>query len=395
MKALVKTYLNIRTDQPVIALNNNPGYYEPGEEIEVTGTVIGQLYKENSIWYRLANNAYVWSGGIDGVEFAWNAEAFASLTEAEQHAVLLMAKEYYSPRFLSDEYGVTGVFIGKKKQHGTELPMLSLNFQVKTKGNATGCTQIPAFLPFKGFAIPTDVIEEDFMEMQVSFAGDKLRGKPGGTLSRINREDWGSCAFIAEKELDGFTNYYLVTNYHVAAFDLLLQKKFSYDVSKHDSFLHLVMPCWQADSNEQNKIGFLYKGLFDEWHDTALIRIPDESLISNLLIGNARIAGVLEIVDHVSFIGAAVTMYGGFSGIVTGKKIVSVNSSQRGRINGEIFVKSELIQVEKMSSGGDSGSPVLIGDQLIGIIVGADRHNTYILSAEKITSFFNLKISTK
>ena len=88
-------------------------------------------------------------------------------------------------------------------------------------------------------------------------------------------------------------------------------------------------------------------------------------------------------------------MYGGFSGTVTGKRSVSVNSSQRGRINGEVFVKSELIQVEKMSHGGDSGSPVMIGDQLVGIIIGADKNNTYVLSADKILSFFNLKISAK
>lgn len=395
MKALVKTYLNIRTDHPALELNNNPGYYNPGDEIEVTETIIGQAFKGNPIWYRLSNNAFVWSGGIDGVEFSWNSPAFASLTRQQQYDVLLLAKDYYLKKMLSDDYGVTGIFIGKKIIDNTEQPLLCLGFQVKKKGDELGWKKIPLVLSFKGFAIPTDVVEDDFMEMQFQFPGDSLSGKPGGSVSRMNKKDWGSCSFIAEKEEDGFTNYFLVTNYHVAAFDLMLQQQFNYDVSKHDSFLQMVMPSWQSDAKKENQIGFLYKGLFNEWHDTALVRIPDDSKISNAISPGLKISGVLEVVDEEAFLGRTVTMYGGFSGQVNNKKIVSVNSTQRAMVGGQIFTKSELIQVEKMSSSGDSGSPVLIGDQLVGIVIGADKHNTYVLSAAKIVNFFNLKISNK
>ena len=394
MKALVRSYLNIRTDQPQIDENNNPGYYSPGDEIEVVETLIGQLYKGNNIWYKIANNAFVWSGGIDGAEFIYNENAFQLLNHQQQHEVLLLAKEYYAAKMLGDEYGVTGIFIGKKIKDNIEASYLSLSFQVKEKANDVPWQKIPSVLPFKGFAIPTDVMEEDFMEMQF-FPGDMLAGKPGGSVSRMNNKDWGSCSFIAERLEDGFTNYYLVTNYHVAAFDLLVQQKYSYDVSKHEQFLHMVMPSWVSAANDENKIGFLYKGLFDEWHDTALIRIPDDAKISNSVEDGFKISGVLEVVDDETFLGETVTMYGGFSGKVSNKKIVSVNSSQRGRINGQHFIKNELIQAERMSSGGDSGSPVLIGDKLVGIIVGADRNNTYILSAAKIVNFFNLTISSK
>ena len=187
MKALVKTYLNIRTDRPAIELNNNPGYYNPGEEIEVLDTVIGQRYKGNSIWYRLANNAFVWSGGIDGDDFIWNPETFENLTGEEQNEVLLLAKEHYSNIMLSDAYGVTGIFIGRKKSDGVETGSLCLSFQVNNKADHHTSKAIPAILPFKGFAIPTDVMEDDFMEMQFLFPGDGLRGKPGGSLSRCAR----------------------------------------------------------------------------------------------------------------------------------------------------------------------------------------------------------------
>ncbi len=394
MRALVKTYLNIRTDYPAIQLNNNPGYYKPGEEIDVTDTVIGQQYKGNSIWFRLPNNAFVWSGGIDGIEFIWSQESFKILDQQQQYEVLLMAKEYYAKKMLTDEYGVTGIYIGKKISGNTEATFLSLTFQVIKKADKLEWKKIPEVLAFKGFAIPTDIVEEDFIKMQ--FPGDGLAGKPGGSISRINDQDWGSCSFIAEKVEDEITNFYLVTNYHVAALDLLQQQQFSYDVSKHqEDLLPVVMPSWLADANEKNEIGFLCKGIFDEWHDTALIRITNEDVVSNMLTGDNRIEGVLDVVDNPSFLGKRVTMYGGLSGKVGNKKIISVNSSQRGSVGGSDFIKSELIQVEKMSNGGDSGSPVMIDNQLAGIIIGADNNNTYVLSAAKIVSIFNLKISDR
>jgi subtilisin family serine protease len=64
MKARVTRHLNIRTGAPKILSNNNPGYYNPGDTIDIVDIVIGQEYKGNNVWYKLADSGYVWSGGV-------------------------------------------------------------------------------------------------------------------------------------------------------------------------------------------------------------------------------------------------------------------------------------------------------------------------------------------
>ncbi len=67
MKALVTKYLNIRTGFPVLAPNNNPNnlYYKPGDAIDIVEPCFGETHRENSIWYKLADASYVWSGGVE------------------------------------------------------------------------------------------------------------------------------------------------------------------------------------------------------------------------------------------------------------------------------------------------------------------------------------------
>lgn len=393
MKAVVKTYLNIRTGAPAIEFNNNPGYYNPGDEVEILQPVVGEMYKENCIWYLLKNGAFVWSGGIISNEVVFDVKGFKALDMEDQYQVLLQAKMFYGNAMLFGEYGVTGMFIGHKHQGGIDTGELALCFQVKEKAANVAWKKIPELLTYYGFALPTDVEEAPPVMLQV--AGDKLVGRPGGSLSRINRDDWGSCAFIAESQDEDNSAAYLVTNYHVAALDLIQQNVLSYNIENHDDFLEMVMPSWIAAADIKNNIGFLSKGLFDEWHDTAIIELYDAAKSGNTLPDNKRINAVTDVVNKPLFIGQHVTMYGALSGKVINKKIVSVNSTQLVIIGNKTFKKSELIQTERMSDHGDSGSPVLVDDQLIGIILGADDSNSYLVSAAKIIRKFNLKLSVK
>ena len=68
IKARVLVPLNIRTGKPEILPDNNTGdkFYNPGDVIEIDEVVIGETYKENSIWYKLVDGGFVWSGGVAG-----------------------------------------------------------------------------------------------------------------------------------------------------------------------------------------------------------------------------------------------------------------------------------------------------------------------------------------
>lgn len=65
MKARVITNLNIRTGSPDILPNNNPGFYRPGDILDIRATVTGRSYKRNNIWYELTDGSFVWSGGVN------------------------------------------------------------------------------------------------------------------------------------------------------------------------------------------------------------------------------------------------------------------------------------------------------------------------------------------
>ena len=67
MKARVIKYLNIRSGLPEVLPDNNPGFFSPGDVIDITGKVIGQPVKGNNVWYKLDDGGFVWSGGIVSV----------------------------------------------------------------------------------------------------------------------------------------------------------------------------------------------------------------------------------------------------------------------------------------------------------------------------------------
>ncbi|RNI39876.1 hypothetical protein EFY79_00810 [Hanamia caeni] len=64
MKAIVKTFLNLRTDAPEIRIDNNPSFFNPGDEIEITETLIGEEYKGSNVWHRLTNGGFTIANGI-------------------------------------------------------------------------------------------------------------------------------------------------------------------------------------------------------------------------------------------------------------------------------------------------------------------------------------------
>jgi len=85
MKARVKTYLNERTQNPSVNAPNY-NYYRPGDEIEIVDIVNGDEYEGIDVWYKLDNDSYVWSGGVEGMQ---NIEVRMSETGSETQTQLV------------------------------------------------------------------------------------------------------------------------------------------------------------------------------------------------------------------------------------------------------------------------------------------------------------------
>lgn len=63
MKVIVTKHVNLRLERPSVNAPN-PAYFAPGTELKIVDTVTGDKYKDNDIWYKLENGAYVWSGAL-------------------------------------------------------------------------------------------------------------------------------------------------------------------------------------------------------------------------------------------------------------------------------------------------------------------------------------------
>ena len=369
------------------------GYFDEGVCIEVADVVLGKPIDGNSIWYRADEGLFYWSGGFEEVMFKTEVVSFDKLSTEEKWKLLAEAKTFYVNRYQNKLPGITGAYIGNKtiSDKKTEHPCLII--QVEDKENpAPGQPEIPDKLLFKGFEIPTKVVEAELSDLQWVYPGLDNPRKLGGSISRMDTDNWGTCGVKVEGTTDENAGFYLLTNYHVAAHDLLAKQQFDYWSGDDEEFKECVMPAWKSQINNDNIIGFLYQGRFSNWHDVALIFLYKPERVSNFTTANKQVTDYINVFNEPKFQGATVDLYGSFSGKKSGR-IISVNSSQFFKINGVKYRKEDLIQMERISQGGDSGSLVLLDDLLIGILLGADNTATYVIPIERILHFFNLKIA--
>lgn len=80
MKAKVKKPLNERGGKPSVNAPND-NYYNPGDILEIVDIVNGDTIDNNSLWFKLDNGKYVWSGGIEGVVDANTTENIDEMEE--------------------------------------------------------------------------------------------------------------------------------------------------------------------------------------------------------------------------------------------------------------------------------------------------------------------------
>lgn len=390
MKLTVNKNLNARLEKPSVN-SSNPFYRAPGFTLKIDDVMPGDEIDGNSIWYHSKDDGcYYWSGGFSEVEFIINKFDIDTVSKELRNSILAQAKQYYLFKF-QNTVGFTGISIADKLINNKKSNHISLSFQVlqKTK-NAEAL--IPESLHFKGFILLTDIVEAQIAELQVSYPGTDNPRKISGSISRKDINEWGSCGIKVEGLTKENHGTYVLTNYHVAAPDLLLNKQYMYWMGNDTQFKECVMPSWNYQKKESNIIGYLYRGLFDNWHDVALIKLYDPGRVTNYTPGNEIPVSGLDIFNDESFHGSKVTMYSSN----TGRRetyIISTNSSQVFLIHGRKLTKENLIQVKKISQKGDSGSPIFLNGQVVGLLIGADDSYSYILPIQRILNHFQLKLS--
>jgi hypothetical protein len=374
----ISNYLNARSGSPSV---NAPtyAYKSPGDTISVDQVVAGDLVSGGTVWYHNADdNCYYWSGGIDTVEFVIDNSAIADLGDDAVMQILTEARNYFWNKFSS---GLAGIGI-----YNNDGYILSFQFE-------QGC--LPDNPPegtvsFKGFSIPVSVKDAVIGAFTQPYPGTDTPRRISGSISAETQFLIGTCGIKVKSTIKGNNTAYILTNYHVAASRPLILKQYAYPYPNSDD-IPCVMPAWSYAATAANEIGTLSQGLFNEWHDIAIVQLNSTNSVVNNTFNEVTVLESLDIFNKTSYQGKAVTMYGSMSRDQT-STIKSVSAAQNFRYNGITFKKSDLIQTGQMSQPGDSGAPVLLDGKLIGIILGDDTESTYILPIQRILNYFNLSL---
>lgn len=340
-----------------------PGYLPAGSVVDLEEVVFGKELDGSRVWYRAGDGFFYWSGGVRDAEFAVPSLDFGALTDAQQRALCLEAQRHYLPRLKAAFPDLAGLAVNQKQRNGAFLPGHSLLFYVPQKLDSPA-RRLPASLPFKGFAIPTDVRET--LPVGLCRIGQHV-GKPGLTL--------GTGGFVA---VDA-TDRYLVTGYHVLCHDLLrdgqkllLPNDASYDDRRdvHDAF---------------GTLAHLLGGTMDAFTDSVKARLTrplgndfSDGTTLNGFVARAALSDAPASPTAVTMLGAA-----------TGDPRTGVVTNLHFDLDIPLIDHSffNLIEISVPAKHGDSGAPVFtVGTrQLVGIVAATNFvDRSYVIPIETI-----------
>ncbi len=264
---------------------------------------------------------------------------------------------------------LTGVEIGFKEVENSETDVLCVKFQVDNKSTTINPSRKLPELHFKGYDIPTDVIQSDTTEAMIRASDEITRGGTG-TLGLIAQDHNGI--------------EFLVTNYHVIFMPELQTDKYSVEVTS-------VIANRKVLDSAGNQIATARRGILNKFKDVAIAEIsnpPANRSIPGIGIPNGSFSpSINNLNDAIKMNGSISNLRKGkLKGIGVSQTIEYLNKSRKIKIKG-------LLKIDIVSNPGDSGSAVLNNlDEVIGILVGSDNKASYLIPIEKCLSPYNLSL---
>ncbi len=396
MKVTVNKFLNARSGYPKTSAPI-PFFRPPGTTLDIDDVLAGTEIDGNALWYHCTDDGcYYWSGGIEETAFELDKDWSAPDSEDLKAILYNNLKRHFAVFYKFRYPYLTGLRIGDKKQNNITIAGSYLIFQVSAKRKEVDLEvgeRLPAAVVFKGIRILTDVVEMPKAALDMVCTGWEYPGvssprKIGGSVSALRESDAGTISFVAESASMPGT-WYIVTNYHVVAMELLKQNIRSYE--NPSAGIKVVSPAWFYMEDEKNIKGSMVMGRFSQFHDVAFVRLDKHTGFVNRFKDDTQITGFLDVFRKPFYKNKEVKMYGARSGVRTGRIInvdVNMDFTGPGNISNAMV---ELLELEKMSCPGDSGSPVLYEGQIIGIIVGSNDQYSYAIPIDKIINYGNLK----
>lgn len=321
---------------------------------------------------------------------------------------------------IAKDFDAVSLTQGYKKINGTETPFPALIFGLKEKLERDRVQKeklIPAFYDFvyqnEAYKIPTDV--KYSTTARASFARPKQPGNgfltkcPGFGIARDTIENsTGTLGVVVKKKGDNKTRY-LLSCYHV-----FFQQELpaSIQIAKENEIVHhkapgnfqkarfaIRMPSKEDSISRGQIVGYAIEGIFGQSMDAALAQIDEELLTSNGAKISSMIYGLNKepknIVKQEDVrIHSSLQLSGRTSGTKEGK-IESVYAFQAIEYLGTELDFYNLIQVKRISDGGDSGAPVIDNaGNLVGLLIATNEEEnfSYVLPMEAIADKLNVEL---
>lgn len=371
MKLTVNKYLNARTGAATVEAPN-PYFKNPGDVLEIVEAEVGQEYEGSAIWYKADDGQFYWSGGFEEVEFELNqAKPISHLTNGKQIQIIKESVQYYFSFFKRKVKGFVGLSFSNKNYNPNNVPCLVIQVQLKQTSNDY---TIPKMVWFKGFNVVTDVVQAAIPRAHAM--GDCISSMPGVS---------GTVGFYCK---DSKGQSYVVTNYHVVSKKFVLDGKYSYNFN-HDPEVKVSIPCFG-----NNTSGKLMYGCLDYYNDYAIIKVESQQQNSH---GNYSFGGVSNLEEILkdfrpaAFVGV---LYGATSKLQS-NTIKALNQfapiNYYDRTTHELY---GLIQLNKMSSDGDSGAALTRNGRIIGLVVAGSPDSTYAIPITRIINEIENKLGT-
>jgi hypothetical protein len=230
--------------------------------------------------------------------------------------ILSEAKEFFFNFFAKRYPGLTGLEVAPKQKANRQVNNFALVFHVIRKDTQLPPEKrIPSELKYRGITIVTDIVEADYATPEIA--------RPGNSISRIKDINGAGSVGAKVSNVSNSNMQFLLTNYHVAALDLIEKRKYQYIFPEELANRQIMVPAQKENPVANDFIGAIMEGRLTSFFDIALIQLTDPSTATNEINNQIKISGALDIWNQKQFEGKEVFLCGAVSGISQPQKVIS------------------------------------------------------------------------
>lgn len=275
------------------------------------------------------------------------------------------------------QYGenLTSVQVHKKITKGKKKPYYAIAFHVVKKKRIKHLGESEMIPSKLSIQFPNGKIRQ--VKTDVLQTGQfRIHAAPLDTVRDISTGETGTLGLFVQNE---YGASFAVTNFYVAAQNLLRNDILDYDANTDSRY----------DVEVAGIAGLLYKGRVDSKVDVAFVEIEHANVNNNLpdgiVINNDEfVPGPFTAALRHKQLNVYLRQYGG--------SLTKSVLSNAAPCNSRFMQFIQFVTVESCADDGDSGGVVLLGNTVLGIIFGSNKHSTYIIPYFNIFDFVPFRI---